>query len=130
SKMLTTQCEVDPADPTYPIRFPSWRGNCDLWGANGFSPASGNRNLAIQGLFDYINPSSAKAASLVADGYVKTPWGINLVNNEAQYTTDIFRGYPDSYVNGGVPPRYLLPLSTETILQSNGLISNGYGFQQ
>src|SRR5581483_6317824 len=54
SKMLTTQCTVDSTDPTWPVRFPGWRGNCDLWTSAGFTPSSGNRNLAIQGLFRYI----------------------------------------------------------------------------
>ena len=132
SKMLTTQTNVDPTDPTYPVRFPGWRGNCDLWGANGFNPTSGNRNLAIQGLFQYIDPGSPEAAALVADGYVKTKWGINMHNSQAnidQYSTYIFYGYTDAYYSAGVPPRYLLPLSSETISKSNGLITNGYGFQ-
>ncbi|SEA04836.1 Starch-binding associating with outer membrane [Arachidicoccus rhizosphaerae] len=130
SKMLTTQCEVDSTDPTYPVRFPGWRGNCDLWTSSGFTDASGNRNLAIEGLFHYIAPGSAEATALEASGYVKTAWGINIVNNASQYSSDIFKGYPDAYLAAGVPPRYLLPLSTETISQSNGLISNGYGFEQ
>ena len=130
TKMLTTQCEVDSTDASYPVRFPGWRGNCDLWGADGFSDASGNRNLAIKGLFRYIAPGSAEAVALEAAGYVKTAWGINIVNNAAQYSSDIFKGYSDAYYSAGVPPRYILPLSTETIMQSNGLISNGYGFEQ
>jgi len=132
SKMLTTQTNVDPTDPTYPVRFPGWRGNCDLWGSNGFNGTSGNRNLAIQGLFKYIDPSGPEAAALVAQGYVKTKWGINIHNSQAnidQYSTYIFYGYTDAYYSVGVPPRYLLPLSSETVSKSNGLITNGYGFQ-
>ena len=130
SNMLTTQCNVGEDDPTYPIKFPGWRGNCDLWGAYGFNNTDGDRNLAIKGLFRYIDPNGSEAAALEADGYVKTDWGSNIVANEAQYTTDIFKGYPDEYYNAGVPPRYLYPLSYETISKSNGLISNGYGFSQ
>ncbi len=128
TKMLTTQCIVPSTDPTYPVRFPSWRGNCDLWAANGFLPTAGTRNLAIQGMFNYIDPTSPAAAALVAAGYVKTNWGINIVNNEAQYTTSIFKGYTDAMAGAGAPPRYLLPLSSETVAKSNGLIKNGYGF--
>jgi hypothetical protein len=126
SKMLTTQCLVAESDPTYPVRFPSWRGNCDLW--SQFTPASGTRNLAIQGLFRNI--TGAEATALVAAGYKKTAWGSNIVTNKAQYTTNIFKGYTDAYYAAGTPPRYLLPLSSETISKSNGLISNGYGFAQ
>jgi len=130
TKMLTTQCTVAESDPTWPVRFPGWRGNCDLWAANGFLPSAGTRNLAIQGMFRYINPASPEATALVAAGYVKTKWGQNIVANAAQYTTSVFKGYPDSYVTSGAPPRYFLPLSSETISKSNGLITNGYGFAQ
>lgn len=129
SKMLTTQCEVGSSDPTYPVRFPGWRGNCDKWSAQGFNGTSGNRNLAIQGLFNYIDPSGPEAANLVSQGYVKTAWGANIVANESQYTTDIFKGYTDAYYGSGAPPRYLFPISSETILKSEGAITNGYGFQ-
>ncbi|MGE4585967.1 MAG: RagB/SusD family nutrient uptake outer membrane protein [Mangrovibacterium sp.] len=130
SNMLTTQCDVDESDSTYPVKYPSWRGNCDLWEDNGFTASSGERSLAIKGLFRYIDPDGAEAAALEAEGYEKTVWGINIVNNEDQYTSDIFKGYPDEFYTGGVPPRYLLPLSSETISKSNGLIANGYGFSQ
>jgi hypothetical protein len=128
SKMLTTQCTVAEADPTYPVRFPSWRGNCDAWSA--YTGTTGTRNLAIQGLFRYIDPAGAEATTLVAAGYAKTDWGSVIVTNEGQYTTSIFKGYTDAYFASGVPPRYLLPLSSETISKSNGLITNGYGFTQ
>jgi len=130
NKMLTTQCDVSENDLSYPVKYPGWRGNCDLWTDKGFTPYSGNRNLAIKGLFRYIDPSGSEAAELESNGYVKTPWGINIVNNAAQYTSDIFKGYPDEYYESGVPPRYLLPMSSETISKSKGLITNGYGFAQ
>lgn len=130
SKMLTTSTDVLPTDAKYPVKFPGWRGNCDLWTANGFTATSGKRNLAIKGIFRYIDPAGVEAAALVADGYVKTNWGADIVANEAQYTSSVFKGYPDSYVASGVPPRYLLPLSSSTISQSHGLITNGYGFSQ
>jgi hypothetical protein len=129
TKMLTTQNTVADTDPTYPVRFPSWRGNCDAWTSLGYTISSGNRNLAIKGLFNYIDPNGTEAAALVAAGYKKTNWGITIVNNEGQYTTSVFKGYPDAYYNAGVPPRYLFPLTSETITQSNGLITNGYGFK-
>lgn len=128
TKMLTTQCGVAETDPTYPVRFPSWRGNCDLW--TTYTATSGNRNMAIQGLFRYIDPAGAEAKALETAGYKKTPWGSLIVTNKAQYTTNVFKGYTDAYYAAGVPPRYLLPLSSETINKSNGLITNGYGFSQ
>jgi starch-binding outer membrane protein, SusD/RagB family len=130
TKMLTTQCTVANTDPTWPVRFPNWRGNCDLWAAQNYLPTSGTRNLAIQGLFKYINPAGLQAAALVAAGYVKTAWGTLITGNAAQYTTNVFKGYTDAYYSTGVPPRYFLPLSAETISLSNGLITNGYGFAQ
>lgn len=130
TKMLTTQNTVPDTDPTYPVRFPGWRGNCDLWGATNptYIPSNGTRNLAIKGLFNYIDPNGAEAAALVAAGYKKTNWGINIVTNEQQYTTSIFKGYPDAYYAAGVPPRYLFAIPSITINQSHGLIKNGYGF--
>ena len=129
TKMLTTLCNVPSTDPKYPVMCPGWRANCDLWTANGFTGTTGTRNIAIQGLFNYIDPAGPQAAALVAQGYVKTAWGSNIVANEAQYTTSIFKGYTDAYYTSGAPPRYLLPLSSETVSKSNGLITNGYGFQ-
>jgi hypothetical protein len=126
SKMLTTQCTVAEGDATYPVRFPSWRGNSDAWSA--YTGTTGIRNLAIQGVFRNI--TGAEATALVAAGYTKTAWGSVIVTNKGQYTTSIFKGYTDAYYAAGVPPRYLLPLSSETISKSNGLISNGYGFAQ
>ena len=128
TKMLTTQNTVAESDPSYPLRFPGWRGNSDAWPQ--YLPSSGNRNLAIKGLFRYIDPNGAEAAALIAAGYKKTDWGATIVAYKDQYTTNVFKGYPDEYATGGVPPRYLLPLSSETISKSNGLISNGYGFAQ
>lgn len=130
TKMLTTQCEVPSTDPTYPIRHPGWRGNCDLWNAEGFLPTGGSRNLAIRGIDHYIAPGSAEAVTLEALGYVKTPWGQEILDNTDQYLTDLFKGYTEGDYAAGVPPRYLLPLSSETIAQSHGLITNGYGFPQ
>ncbi len=128
TKMLTTECDVTEADPTHPLKFPGWRGNCDLW--SNYPATSGNRNLAIKGLFKYIDPNGLEAAALVAAGYVKTAWGATILSYKDQYSNNIFKGYPDDFVAAGVPPRYLLPLSSETISKSNGLITNGYGFAQ
>jgi hypothetical protein len=106
---------------------PGWRGVCDKWGSFGYNNTSGKRNIAIKGLFRYINPTGSEALALQAAGYVKTNWGINIVNNESQYTSDIFKGYQDDYYAAGYPPRYVRALTYETIAQSKGNITQGYG---
>jgi hypothetical protein len=126
TKMLTTQNTVAETDATYPVRFPSWRGNADAW--SQFTPSSGNRNLAIQGLFKFIDSTSPDGLALKAAGYKVTPWGSNIVANAAQYTSNIFKGYPDAYYTAGVPPRYLFPIPTESITKST-VVTNGYGFK-
>lgn len=130
TKMLTTECIVPETDPSWPVKFPGWRGNSDAWYSLGFLPSSGTRNLALKGMFRYINPAGAEAAALVAAGYVKTKWAQNIVDYKDEYSINIFKGYTDAYYAAGVPPRYLCPLSSETISKSNGRITNGYGFAQ
>jgi hypothetical protein len=127
--MLTYECNVPETDPTYPIKFPGWRGQYDNYGG-GRDNTNGNRSIAIQGLFKFIPEGSDEANALVAAGYVKTNWGSDIIANQGHYTTDLFKGYSEADFNAGVPPRYLLPMSSETILKSKGLISNGYGFAQ
>ena len=138
TKMLTTECTVPESDPTWPVRFPGWRGNSDAWPAytttNGLVVApytAAGRNLAIKGLMKYIDPAGAEATALIADGYKKTDWGSLIIKspNDVEYT-NIWRGYPDSYVSSEVPPRYFWPLTSTTIAQSYGKITNGYGFAQ
>lgn len=126
TKMLTTQNTVAETDATYPVRFPGWRGNSDVW--SQFTASSGNRNLAIQGLFKFIDSASAEGLALKAAGYKVTPWGSNIVANAPQYTSNIFKGYPDAYYTAGVPPRYLFPIPTESITKST-VVTNGYGFK-
>lgn len=131
--MLTGNANVDESNPNYPVLTPGWRGNCDKWTAatynagNGYNASSGNRNIAIKGLFRYINPTGSEALALQTAGYVKTNWGINIVNNESQYSSDIFKGYQDNFYAAGYPPRYVRALTYETIAQSKGNITQGYG---
>lgn len=126
TKMLTTQCDVAPTDPTYPVKYPSWRGQHDGWTA--MDNITGTRNLAIQGLNRFIAPTSVEGKALVAAGYKKTNWGNIIKANKAQYVDDIFKGYPDASFSAKLPPLIIIPMSTETITKSNGLITNGYGF--
>jgi hypothetical protein len=79
------------------------------------------------GMYRYIDPAGGEATALEADGYVKTPWGINIVSNEGQYTTDMFKGYPDALFDAEAPPRYMAALSFETLSKSYGNITQGYG---
>lgn len=132
STMLTGN-PVAETDPNYPVLTPGWRGNCDKWtssdfnGGNGFTASSGKRNIAIKGLYRYIDPNSQEAIDLQNAGYVKTKWGQGILDNEGQYTTDIFKGYTDDYYNAGYPPRYIRALAYTILSQSNGAITQGYG---
>lgn len=130
--LLTTQTPdgITTSDPEYPVLVPGWRGTSDLWTDYISTLPSDKVSLAIRGLYEYIDPDGAVAAQLEADGYEKSPWGINIVDNEEQYTSDIFKGYPDSYYSAGEPPRYIMPIPGETISLSDGLITNGYGHAQ
>jgi hypothetical protein len=145
--LLTTQTPegLTTANPTYPVLVPGWRGTSDTWtnyietlvdaqekkfeeeGTPNAPITADQVNLAIRGLYEYIDPNGPVALALEADGYVKSPWGINIVGNESQYTSDIFKGYPDSYYNEGQPPRYIRAIPSETLDQSNGNITQGYG---
>jgi len=127
--LLTTQTpdDITTADPTYPVLVPGWRGTSDLWTDYIATLPSDEVNLAIRGMYEYIDPESPEGLALLADGYELSPWGANIVANESQYTSDIFRGYPDSYYDAGQPPRYVRAIPSETILKSNGKITQGYG---
>ncbi|NLB01810.1 MAG: RagB/SusD family nutrient uptake outer membrane protein [Bacteroidales bacterium] len=128
SYMLTKQCDVLPGDPTYPVKFPSWRGQHDGW--EGYDNTSGDRNLAIQGLFEFIDSAGVQGTALIAAGYEVVPWGSTIVSYEDQYLNDIFKGYTDADYAAKTPPRYICPMSSTTISKSNGKITNGYGFAQ
>lgn len=120
---LTTQC----TDKTNPVLFPGWRGQYDTWEALGCTyTTSPKTNIAIKGLFEYIDPAGAVAVDLETNqGYTKTDWGITIVNNKAEYSDNVFCGYEQ-----GTPPIYLLPMNSNMISTSQGKITNGYGFSQ
>ncbi|HET7896097.1 MAG TPA: RagB/SusD family nutrient uptake outer membrane protein, partial [Flavisolibacter sp.] len=82
-----------------------------------------NHNVAIEGLFRYIDPNGAEATTLKNNGYVKTNWAIGIVNNVASYDRNILSGI----TSAGDPPRYYWPIPFETISKSNGQVTNGYG---
>ncbi|HRN15909.1 MAG TPA: RagB/SusD family nutrient uptake outer membrane protein [Xylanibacter oryzae] len=112
---LTGQC----TDTTDPILFPGWRGQNNNWEAYGFTGTA--TNLAIKGLFNYIDPAGSEAKALEASGYKKTEWGKTLLTYQVDYNTYILSGCV-----ANTPPIYLVPLSSETC--STAGVTNGYGF--
>jgi len=124
---LTTQCpEGEEADP---VLYPGWRGQNDDWegiaSSNGltFTYSDTKTNLAIEGLFSYIDPNGSEAAALIADGYTQVEYGAQLVTNYDEYYTYLFYDYDYSSA-----PIYLWPYTPNII--STGGFSNGYGFSQ
>jgi hypothetical protein len=113
---------------TNPAAFPAWRGqyNYSTLPAVASKVVGTTHNVAIQGLFRFINPTSAEATALVAAGYVKTNWGIDLANAAVVYQRNILSGI----TTAGDPPRYYYALPSLIISKSNGNIKNGYGLPQ
>jgi len=105
--------------------YPAWRGqyNYSTLAAVASKVTGTTHNVAIQGLFRYIDPAGPEAAGLVAAGYVKTNWGIDLVNGYAVYQQNILSGISTA----ADPPRYYYALPSVVITESNGAITNGYG---
>lgn len=117
------------ADPSDPALFPGWRGQYDYSKLDAVaSKVKGTaHNLAIKGLFEYIDPNSAEAAALEADGYVKTIWGAEIVKQKSTiYDRNVLSGLG----NEGAAPRYYHPIPFETLNQSKGKVTNGYGLPQ
>lgn len=125
---LANPLTYDCTDTTNLATYPAWRGqyNYSTIPAVSSKVVGTTHNVAIQGLFRYIDPNGAEAAALQAAGYVKTKWGIDIVNNYASYKTNILSGI----TSAGDPPRYYWPIPFETISKSNGKVTNGYGLAQ
>lgn len=124
---LTTQTPADKKDD--PVLFPGWRGQHDDWGS--LIPNYANQkmtNIAIKGLFKYIEPGSAEAQALEIEGYQQTPWAIDMLEYEDSYATKLFAGYTDADYAAKNPPIHLLPNTYQVLLNSG--ITNGYGFKQ
>lgn len=117
------------ADPNDPTNFPGWRGQFDystIADLNGKVTGTAH-NLAIQGLFEYIDPEGSEAKALEADGYKKVDWGITIV----QYKNDIYdRNILSGIGDGTTAPRYYHPIPFEVLNQSKGNVTNGYGLPQ
>lgn len=143
---LTAQTPDDLDDPyslEYALLVPGWRGQHDDWesvavynGAEASAVTAGDEtNLAIIGLFEYIDPDSELAAQLEADGYTKTAWGaetymidgVESEAREANWSSEFMAGYSDADYAARKAPIYFIPIQ-ETVCSTTG-ISNGYGFK-
>ncbi len=113
---------------TNPAAFPAWRGqyNYKSLPAVASKVVGTTYNVAIQGLFRYISPTSAEATTLQANGYVKTNWGIDMANATTVYQRNILSGI----TSAGDPPRIYWPIPYETLSKSKGKVTNGYGLPQ
>jgi len=111
-----------------PAAFPAWRGqyNYSTLAAISSKVVGLTHNIAIQGLFRYINPTSAEATALQAAGYTKTNWGIDMANALTVYQRNILSGITSSTD----APRIYWPIPSETLSKSKGKITNGYGLAQ
>lgn len=115
----------DCTDETDPVSFPGWRGVLDF-AKLGLSVNGTNHNTAIKGLFEYIAPNSGLAIQLEQDGYVKKDWGSTLSANIDIYLSNILPGITSEQS----VPCYYWPIPYETISQSKGKVTNGYGLPQ
>ena len=127
----------------YGLLVPGWRGQHDDWvsvavedGKKESDIIQDNTNLAIQGLFRYIDPDSAEAKALEERGYQKTLWGAWTYTSsktneydsavEAQWSSEFMCGYTDADYAAKKAPIYLMPMNETTCLTTG--LSNGYGF--
>ena len=142
---LTTTC----TDKTNPVLWPAWRGQNDdwySWGVNWGDPNFNNlkygitaaqaaqsgkasdlkTNVAVMGMFEYIDPNSEEAKTLEANGWTKTEWGYEIIKNTQNYDdyyTYIYNGYETK-----TPPIYMFPMHGDVIKQNPEVLIQGYGF--
>ena len=118
-KRLTEQTPAGSEND--PVLAPGWRGVNNDWTNYGLDyKGNSNTNLAIQGLFTKL--SDAEIAALEADGYKKTNWAVDIVNNRDEYDKYFFYDY-----DGEKAPIYLWPFTPNVC--ANGGFTNGYGFK-
>lgn len=125
---LDNPLTFDP-DTTNAALFPGWRGQYDYSTiADVQAKVKGtDHNVAIKGLFNYIAPDSEEAKALEADGYMKTNWGVDVVAEESgMFDRNLLSGLGTA----GNAPRYYHPIPFETLTQSKGKVTNGYGLPQ
>lgn len=125
---LANPLTFDCPDTSNTALYPAWRGqfNYSSLPAVSSKVVGTNHNVAIEGLFRYIDPSGSEATALQAAGYVKTNWAIELITYETAYKRNLLSGI----TSAGDPPRYYWPIPAETIRQSKGKVTNGYGLAQ
>ena len=122
---LSSPLTFDP-DESDPALYPGWRGQYD-YSTTSVKVTGTDHNLAIEGLFNYIDPDGAEAKKLLDEGYAKVDWGATLVKYADHYTnSNLLPGVKD----GNVPPRYYWRIPFETLSKSKGKITNGYGLAQ
>lgn len=118
--VVTQEC----TNPNDPALCPGWRGIYN-WGATAHTATA--KNLAIKGLYNYIDPNGTEAAALQADGYTKVEWGRKIWNDanaKAMLNAAIFDGVVGRENSA---PRYFHPMPLTVIDQSKGKVTNGYG---
>ena len=110
-----------------PVLSPGWRGGYDYTTTTSSGAVVGTKhNLAIEGLFEYIDPAGDKAKALEEDGYKKTDWAIGMVKEKnGLWDYNMLSGIDNSDV-----PLYFHPLPLTTLQQSKGQVTNGYGLPQ
>ncbi|MDP3431789.1 MAG: RagB/SusD family nutrient uptake outer membrane protein [Bacteroidota bacterium] len=121
STAVVTQGSTNENDPAL---YPGWRGIFN-WGAVQHTATA--KNLAIKGLYNYIDPAGTEAAALVADGYTRVNWGIQVWSNatvKAMLNAAILDGVVGRENSA---PRYFHPIPLTVIDQSKGNVTNGYG---
>lgn len=121
STAVVTQESTNENDPAL---YPGWRGIFN-WGATAHTATS--KNLAIKGLYNYIDPAGAEATALKADGYTQVEWG-RKVWNDANAKAMLNAAILDGVVGReNSAPRYFHPMPLTVIDQSKGNVTNGYG---
>jgi len=109
---------------TDPALYPGWRGIYN-WTATAYTATA--RNLAIKGLYNYIDPAGAEATALKADGYTQVEWG-RKIWNDANAKAMLNAAILDGVVGReNSAPRYFHPMPLTVIDQSKGNVTNGYG---
>lgn len=122
---LDNPLTYDPV-PGNPALTPGWRGVFDYTKIPDVAGVvtGTNHNLAIEGLFEKLD--DAKIAALEADGYAKTKWAVTIIDGKnTLFDYNMLSGIDLSDV-----PLYYHPIPLETIQQSKGNVSNGYGLPQ
>lgn len=125
---LANPLTFDCADTTNAALYPAWRGQFNYSSLKDIASkvVGTNHNVAIKGMFKYIDPNGAEATALKNDGYVRTNWGVDIVTYANSYQQNLLSGI----TSAGDPPRYYWPIPSETLSKSKGKVTNGYGLRQ